>query len=154
MALQGHSIDWSSLDAFKARHYFDMMVCAFDVNRKELVHERQLLYEVRQVLHLERSLVEQLDEMAAVMDEAKLPRPAWLGLHDERHDQAWFVSFSVPCSYVVVPRGDRAHVSELANSLARPLHVLRLDAVAARVVRRWPDAVRQGHLEAVTPYAM
>jgi hypothetical protein len=136
------------------RRHLHVVVRALYVDREELVHKRQLFHEVRQVLHLERPFIEQLAQVAAVVDESKLARPARLGLHDERHDHTRAYSFRVPCLYMAFPRRDRAHVAELDDGLSRPLCVLRLDTVVARVVRRGPHAVRQGHFQALAPYAM
>jgi hypothetical protein len=86
------------------RSNFDVVVRALHVHRKELVHVRQLLDEVLEAFHLKRPLVQQLVEVAAVVDEAKLARAPGLRFDDERHDDLGSLARAAARGHVLVPR--------------------------------------------------
>jgi len=88
------------------------------------------------------------------VDEAKLARAPRLWFDDERHDDLGPLACAAARSDVLGPRRHCAHHVELMDGLARPGHVLGLDAVATRVVCRRPNPAREWQLEPVQPHAV
>ena len=129
----------------------DVVICAGQVDRKEVVVLLELLDEIAEALGLERPPHQVRVDGPKVLHETELACIPRLQFDEQRHGEVRARALPKARLYVVAPRRHRAVPLELAGCAPCPVAVLGLDRVSVGLVHRWPHRAHHGKLGAVLP---